>query len=108
MLTQSGGNHMQVTFRPAISQNKSQGKQQNQKQNPNFGSFPLPETPNDSIVLRYMADWKDLLPTPDNIESMKHALKVNRPGTIGPLQEIVVDIWKMKLEDFPGAAPMIK
>lgn len=86
---------MKVNFGPRYPQQTSTKPHEQ-----SFGYFPLPQCPNDSIMLRYKALLNDLAPTADNMESMRNALKVNKPGTIGPLKEVIIDFWKMKVEDF--------
>lgn len=56
-------------FNPSVSNNR------NRVQKQKFGSFPVPKDHYESGRLYEKAVAKDLLPTPDNIDSLKMALK---------------------------------
>lgn len=79
---------MLVSFNPMVSNNKS--KIQNQK----FGSFPVPRDSFDARRLYEKAYGGDLLPTPDNIESLKKALKEGKKTTQMGLEELA-ELWKL-------------
>ena len=56
-------------FNPAVSNNR------NTVQKQKFGSFPIPKDPFEARRISEKASSGDLLPTDDNIESLKKALK---------------------------------
>ena len=63
-----------------------------------FGSFPAPKNVAESFKLRDKATIGELLPTTDNIESLKVALKKGTVGTMGHLKDIA-EHWSLKLEE---------
>ena len=87
---------MLVNFNSNVSYNTQQ-KQIN-KQNTSFGSFSVPKTIREAEKLRDQATFKDLLPSPDNVVSLKEALKKGAIEVTGYMEDIA-EKWNLKLED---------
>lgn len=83
---------MLVSFNPSLSSNL------HKKQNPSFGSFPAPKNYREAMNLRDQVTFKELLPTPDNIESWKIAYKSSEK-VVKALLGNIAEKWGYKAEE---------